>query len=108
MEFYLLEDLDFHLVVFHPYRALLHICGREPADTGKFAKTRVEEDAEIRKRETDSRKKREVEAKAKGASAAVFGDGDEETEEERVGRLMGRGTGEGLMDVEEGVFQICL
>ena len=31
MEFYLLEDLDFHLVVFHPYRSLLHVTGREPA-----------------------------------------------------------------------------
>lgn len=36
MEFYLLEDLDFHLVVFHPYRSLTAICGREPMDTGWF------------------------------------------------------------------------
>ena len=47
MEFYLMEDLDFHLTVFHPYRSLLHMTGREPADPGKFPKTRVDEDAEI-------------------------------------------------------------
>jgi len=28
MEFYLLEDLDFHLVIFHPYRALMQLCGK--------------------------------------------------------------------------------
>lgn len=29
MEFYLLEELDFHLIVFHPYRALVQLCGRD-------------------------------------------------------------------------------
>ncbi|GAA6018459.1 hypothetical protein JCM10207_000901 [Rhodosporidiobolus poonsookiae] len=29
MEFYLLEELDFHLVVYHPYRALVQLCGRD-------------------------------------------------------------------------------
>ncbi|GAA5880881.1 hypothetical protein JCM3774_003229 [Rhodotorula dairenensis] len=29
MEFYLLEELDFHLIVYHPYRALVQLCGRE-------------------------------------------------------------------------------
>lgn len=28
MEFYLLEDLEFHLVVFHPYRSLAAVAGR--------------------------------------------------------------------------------
>jgi len=32
----------------------------------------------------------------------------EEGEGERIRRLMGRGTGEGLMEVDEGVLQICL
>lgn len=36
MEFYLLEDLDFHLTVFHPYRALAIISGKEKSDTGVF------------------------------------------------------------------------
>lgn len=36
MEFYLLEDLDFHLTVFHPYRTLAAICGNAPADSGFF------------------------------------------------------------------------
>ncbi|GAA5992788.1 hypothetical protein JCM10908_006934 [Rhodotorula pacifica] len=29
MEFYLIEELDFHLIVYHPYRALVQLCGRE-------------------------------------------------------------------------------
>lgn len=37
MEFYLLEDLDFHLTVFHPYRSLAVLCGKTRADTGSFA-----------------------------------------------------------------------
>jgi cyclin C len=128
MEFYLLEDLDFHLIVFHPYRALLHICGREPADGGKFDKARVEEDVEVRRKETEARKRREEEARrAAGAgikpndkAAGVLGESgrgaggrsdkadEEESEEKRIRRLMGRGTGEGLMEIEEGVLQICL
>lgn len=28
MEFYLLEDLEFHLVIFHPYRSLAAVAGR--------------------------------------------------------------------------------
>lgn len=79
MEFYLMEDLDFHLAVFHPYRALVSICGREPADSGRFDKTRVEEDGDLR----------------------------EDSEFERLRRLMGRGSGEGLMEIEEGVLQIA-
>jgi cyclin C len=27
MEFYLLEDLDFNLIVYHPYRDLIDLCG---------------------------------------------------------------------------------
>ncbi|GAA5930286.1 hypothetical protein JCM1841_004273 [Sporobolomyces salmonicolor] len=29
MEFYLIEELDFHLVVYHPYRSLVQLCGRD-------------------------------------------------------------------------------
>ena len=36
MEFYLLEDLEFDLIVFHPYRTLAAVCGREPVDAGEF------------------------------------------------------------------------
>lgn len=36
MEFYLLEDLEFDLIVFHPYRTLAAVCGREPVDAGDF------------------------------------------------------------------------
>lgn len=113
MEFYLLEDLDFHLIVFHPYRSLLAVCGREPSDSGKFEKTRIEEDAEIRKTEVESRKKRDEEIRKAGPGAARAANADEgvqegESEEERVIRLMRRGSGEGLMDVEESVLQISM
>lgn len=33
MEFYLLEELEFDLVVFHPYRSLVSICGRSPGSS---------------------------------------------------------------------------
>lgn len=131
MEFYLLEDLDFHLIIFHPYRSLLAACGREPSDPGKFEKSRIDEDAEIRKTELETRKKRDDEIRkagpgagagagaaggaglGAGAKAGVGTNGDEgfqdgETEEERIIRLMRRGTGEGLMDVEESVLQISM
>lgn len=29
MEFYLIEDLECHLIVFHPYRSLVQITGRD-------------------------------------------------------------------------------
>ena len=32
MEYYLIEELDFHLIVFHPYRALMQLCGRDGGD----------------------------------------------------------------------------
>jgi cyclin C len=125
MEFYLLEDLDFHLTVFHPYRSILHMTGREPADGGKFPQSRVDEDLEIRKREADTRRKKEDEARKSGPAGSTKvalaldevnglnpGGGGagkwEESEEARIRRLMGRGSGEGLMEVDEGVLQIGL
>lgn len=158
MEFYLLEDLDFHLVIFHPYRSLLAMCGREPSDRGRFNKSRMEEDSEIRKKEVELKKKRDEEIRKAGpgkgvgsgsgsgpssgfagsaggatatpaasspgvgammatTSSAGTGPGSgsggdselkEETEEARLRRLMSRGSGEGLMDIDEGVLQISL
>lgn len=32
----------------------------------------------------------------------------EESEEARIKRLMSRGSGEGLMEIDEGILQICL
>ncbi|WVF66637.1 hypothetical protein IAT40_001377 [Kwoniella sp. CBS 6097] len=123
MEFYLLEDLAFHLVIFHPYRALLHITGREPADSGKFPSSRVEEDLAVRRKEGDAKKKRDEEARrathlpprpgsaAPSAASTPKDQGGEdggpgESESERIRRLMGRGTTEGIMEIDEGVLQI--
>jgi cyclin C len=72
MEFYLLEDLDFHLVVFHPYRSLVAICGREPADSGIFLPVETGE-----------------------------------SELDRIKKMNGRGSGEGVMEIEEGVLQVA-
>jgi cyclin C len=90
MEFYLLEDLDFHLVVFHPYRALFAMTGREPADGGKFT-SRVEEDW-----------------LAGNGKKKVGDENGGESDGERLKRLMGRGSGEGLMEIDEGVLQLSL
>ncbi len=88
----------------------MNICGREPADAGRFPKTRAEEDADVRRKEAEAARKRSDEAKAKGpAGAARLPVEDEggEGEAERIRRLMGRGSGEGLMEVEEGALQIA-
>lgn len=34
MEFYLVDDLECDLVVFHPYRTLMSLCGKEGSSTG--------------------------------------------------------------------------
>ncbi|GAA5906831.1 hypothetical protein JCM6882_006841 [Rhodosporidiobolus microsporus] len=47
MEFYLLEELDFHLVVYHPYRALSQLTGR---DGGSSAALSVTDDAGKKRR----------------------------------------------------------
>lgn len=110
MEFYMIEDIDFHLVVFHPYRALLNITGREPADAGYHPKTRLQEDADIRK-EQDARESEARRAAGPAAAKAPKGLGGEDDERardaERVRRLMGRGSGEGLMEIDEGTLQIA-
>ncbi|KAM0752468.1 C/H/G cyclin, partial [Meredithblackwellia eburnea MCA 4105] len=44
MEFYLIEELDFHLIIYHPYRSLVQICGRDggPNAGGEQGKERRE------------------------------------------------------------------
>ena len=118
MEFYLMEDLDFHLTVFHPYRSLLHMTGREPADPGKFPVSRVDEDSDIKRKEAETRRKKEEEARKSGPTGSTKvaialdeiaqGGKWEESEEARIKRLMSRGSGEGLMEIDEGILQICL
>ncbi|WVW81358.1 hypothetical protein I302_103349 [Kwoniella bestiolae CBS 10118] len=123
MEFYLLEDLDFHLVIFHPYRALLHITGREPADAGKFPMSRVDEDHMIKKKEVEAKKKKDEESRnsmlnvpskpSLSPSPNINNNGkdteevdEDEKEAKRIRRLMGRGSTEGIGEVDEGVLQI--
>ncbi|WWC67226.1 uncharacterized protein I206_101133 [Kwoniella pini CBS 10737] len=122
MEFYLLEDLDFHLVIFHPYRALLHITGREPADSGKFPLSRTEEDQRFKKKELETRKKKDEEIRKSNLNTVgnkpspgvglvngnkdVNEDDENQLEAKRIRRLMGRGSTEGIGEVDEGVLQI--
>lgn len=131
MEFYLLEDLDFHLVVFHPQRALLNMTGREPADGGRWPKTRLEEDMDIRMAEAERAKKvaqpglgtgalgrarssstasqTTAPAGSPGGAHGVEGKDEEaESEEARITRLMSRGSGEGLMEIDDSTLQKCL
>lgn len=131
MEFYLLEDLDFHLVVFHPHRALLNMMGREAADGGRWPKTRVEEDRDLRAAE-EARTKKAGTANPGGGVGGVMGRGrssstasqpavgasspgaqnsdgkqeGEESEEARITRLMSRGSMQGLMEVDDSAFQM--
>lgn len=43
MEFYLIEDLDFHLIIWHPYRDLAHFTGREDSAVPKDASEKLSE-----------------------------------------------------------------
>jgi len=104
MEFYLLEDLDFHLIVFHPYRSLLAMTGREPSDGGKFTRSRADEDKLISGKTSVGNKGRVV----AGGGVGVDEDPGGESEGARMKRLMGRGSGEGLMEVDEGVLQLSM
>jgi cyclin C len=104
MEFYLLEDLDFHLVVFHPYRSLLAMTGREPSDGGKFGNSRVDEDRVLTGRSAVGTRGR-VQV---GTGVGVEEEAGGESEGARIKRLMGRGSGEGLMEIDEGVLQLSM
>lgn len=65
----------------------------------------------MRRKEAEAARKRTDEAKLKGpagqAKALLLEDEGGETDAERIKRLMGRGSGEGLMEVEEGALQIA-
>ncbi|WWC85405.1 uncharacterized protein L201_000268 [Kwoniella dendrophila CBS 6074] len=125
MEFYLMEDLDFHLIIFHPYRSLLHITGREPADSGKFPLSRVEEDQVIKKKEIEVKRKKDDEIRKSNLASSnnnrsvtptttmsnnTIKDVDESdeiaSESKRIRRLMSRGSTEGIGEIDEGVLQI--
>lgn len=80
MEFYLLEDLEFDLIVFHPYRTLAAVCGREPVDAGQFPE--------------------EGDADAKLADWI-------ESEAQQVDRKYGRGSGQPGSDVEDSILQMA-
>lgn len=65
----------------------------------------------MRCKEAEAARKRNNEAKLKGPGGAAkilpVEDEGGETDAERIRRLMGRGSGEGLMEVEEGALQIA-
>jgi len=96
MEFYLLSDLDFHLIVYHPYRTLSALCGREPMDPGTFdddelpqggAKERMPLDAEV-----------------------AFGDpvkSEDMDEARNVEKMFGKGSGKDVGYVEDSILQMA-
>lgn len=43
MEFYLIEELEFHFIVFHPYRSLVQLCGRDGCGGSLAGEAEVEE-----------------------------------------------------------------
>ncbi|KAJ9101181.1 hypothetical protein QFC21_003399 [Naganishia friedmannii] len=111
MEFYLLEDLEFDLVVYHPYRTLAAVCGREAVDAGDFSDD-VERDIELSELlsldsslNTDaappsSRDSINLGQATKGVDAA-------RKETEKLDRLFGRGSGKPGSDVEDSILQMA-
>ncbi len=96
MEFYLLSDLDFHLVVYHPYRTLSAVCGRDPIDPGTF------EDEESDEGGAKMVLDVEEEMGAFGEKAVV-----EMEEAERIRKEFGRGSGKDVGYVEDSILQMA-
>lgn len=121
MEFYLLEDVEFNLVVFHPYRALGVITGKEPADTGRWPDDQHDTDVSTstvidsspakpgrRKSFKGTRQQSPNNAPATGERLPERLDG--EGEFEWSSRVLTRGTGRGpgmVGDLPEGVPEMA-
>lgn len=110
MEFYLIEDLEFNLIVYHPYRSLGAITGKEPADAGKFP----DDQAPVSEPGTDGTGKLGDEAgkkrsdKSQGKEREPLPERREgESELEWSKRVLNRGTGSGLVDVPNTVVEMA-
>lgn len=111
MEFYLLEDLEFDLIVYHPYRTLAAVCGREAVDAGDFPDD-VERDIELSEllrldssltsntAPPTARDSIKLDRDMSGVNAAM-------KETERLDRLFGRGSGKPGSDVEDSILQMA-
>ncbi|KAJ9110649.1 hypothetical protein QFC19_001478 [Naganishia cerealis] len=100
MEFYLLEDLEFDLIVYHPYRTLAAVCGREAVDAGEFPDHDDDDDDGGNARERGIRK-----AMVDGASSDAGDAAEKESDE--MDRLFGRGSGKPGSDVEDSILQMA-
>lgn len=111
MEFYLLEELEFDLIVYHPYRTLAAVCGREAVDAGDFPDD-VERDIELSELLrldsslktnaglSSSRDSAKQDMEMTGVNVAV-------KETEKLDRLFGRGSGKPGSDVEDSILQMA-
>jgi cyclin C len=123
MEFFLLNELEFDLVVYHPYTTLLSVCGREPLDDGywsdddpdnddgdvdmePFSESDDEDDEMSRPGEVDEDTKtliKRMKRREKKRERRREG----ETEQDWMTRVWGRGSGRGSWQVDDGVFQMA-
>ena len=119
MEFYLLNELEFDMVVYHPYTTLMSVCGREPLDDGYWSDEDdlgededagmeplddIESDAMTNKADPGARhivKRMKRREKRRGRQR------EGETEQEWITRVWGRGSGRGSWQVDDGVFQMA-
>jgi len=118
MEFYLLEELQFDMVVYHPYSTLMSICGREVLDDGYWSddgydpndqdgdvdmepssENKGEEDEDNGAKSILKQMKRREKKRGKRRQG--------ETEQDWINRVWGRGSGRGSWQVDDGVFQMA-
>jgi hypothetical protein len=118
MEFYLLEELQFDMVVHHPYSTLMSVCGREVLDDGYWSdddydpndqdgdvdmepssENKGEEDEDNGAKSILKQMKRREKKRGKRRQG--------ETEQDWINRVWGRGSGRGSWQVDDGVFQMA-
>jgi cyclin C len=83
MEFYLIDDLECDLTVFHPYRTLLTLCRKENTNSGS----------------TDT------EAEAGELAAEI--EAETLSDKDKDGEIRYWGTGEGQLELQEGGLQMA-
>lgn len=123
MEFYLLHELEFDMVVYHPYTTLLNVCGREVLDDGYWSDdeesdpmdgdismeplNESSQDEEAEEDTTDGFGPKLIVNQMKRRQRRRGRRRPGETEFDWQNRVWGRGSGRGSWQVDDGVFQMA-
>lgn len=118
MEFYLLSELDFDMIVYHPYKMLSHVCGRVPLDDGTWSDDEDEgldddtndqdatEHHDFMAEQTDPETIRLIQRMKKRRNQRERRRPGED-QEAWASRVWGRGTGQDSWQFDDGVYQMA-